>query len=62
MNEKQSKEKTIEKQNDFLVVKELPQQKVSTLITEDEKEIELITIEEAIGEILKVVRRLDKSL
>lgn len=50
------------KERPFVVVKELPEVKSRIGIDEDDKEIDLLTTEEAMAESLRILRRLDKAL
>lgn len=61
---KEEKQETTEKQRKILVVKsqDVPKQEVRTLIDEDKNEIELITVEEALTEILENTRKIVKAL
>lgn len=60
MNEKDKK--TEKKEIGLIVLKELPKQEVRKFLDEDEKEIEVKTIEEAITELLITVREIKKAL
>ena len=55
------KEKKVEKELDTIVVRDLPTQKVNRYMEED-KEIRLLTVEEALTELLNRVSRIEKSL
>lgn len=50
------------KETALLVVSELPSQPMRKFIDDDGKETEVITIQEALTEILITVRKLEKSL
>jgi hypothetical protein len=50
------------KKKDILVVKELPAQPVNKYIGDDGIEYDLIPVEEALKEILVIVRKLDSKL
>ena len=51
-----------EKEKDVIVVAELPQQPMRKLIDNDGTETDIITFQEALTEILKTVRKLEKSI
>jgi hypothetical protein len=51
-----------EKEKDFLVVPELPQVSTRTVEGSDGKEYNLITLTEAIKEILETIRELKKGI
>lgn len=61
---KEEKQETTEKRKKVLVVKaqDVPKQEVRTLVDEDKNEIELITVEEALTEILENTRKVVKAL
>ena len=57
------KEKKVEKELiETVVVKEFPTQKVNRGVGDDGKEYQLITVEEALTEILNRVREIEKSV
>lgn len=52
----------IKKQSDFLVVQELPQAPMRTVLGDDGKTYELITFSEALKEILELLREIRKVI
>jgi len=60
--EKETKKETKEEDAQVLVVKELPKQDITKIIGEDGKTYELVTIEDAVTEILKKVRENNEIL
>lgn len=51
-----------EKKNDFLIVTELPNVPVNKIQGDDGKEYDLVTLTDAIKEILQAVREIKKSV
>lgn len=54
--------KTEEVKKRFLVVSKLPEQEVRVVLDEHKEEVELITMEEALTEILENTRKIVKAL
>lgn len=53
-------EKTTER--DFLVVSQLPTQQIRVAMGEDQKEYNVITVDEALTEMLRILRKVEKSV
>lgn len=60
--EKEEKEETKETEPEFLVVRDVPTQPVRVFVDEKKKEYSILTIEEALTEILRYVKKFDKVL
>jgi hypothetical protein len=57
-----TEEKKQEKEKNILVVTELPKREIKNFTDDKNEEFELITIDEALTEIYKSVRRLERAL
>jgi len=49
-------------ERDFLVVTQLPTQQMRVAIGEDDKEYSILTVEEALTEMLRILRKVEKSV
>lgn len=55
MNEKKQEE------DEVLVVRELPSQSIRKISNEEGKEFSLVTVEEALAEILKIAKKIERA-
>lgn len=49
-------------ERDFLVVSQLPTQQIRVAMGEDQKEYNVITVDEALTEMLRILRKVEKSV